>query len=63
MKKKIVDMDSLQRMIQKLTNDIVDLIKNLGEGSSYRRPWKTYFRRNPPPHNNQNISPEEMHHE
>jgi hypothetical protein len=59
--KETFDMDGIQRMIQKLTNDIVDLKKNSGESSSYRRPWKTSFRRNPPPPNNPNTSPEEIH--
>jgi hypothetical protein len=38
-------MDGLQRMIQKLSNDIVDLKKNARESSSYRRVWKPPFRR------------------
>jgi hypothetical protein len=54
-------MDGIQRMIQKLTKDIIDVKKNSGEISSDRRPWKTSFRRNSPPHNNPNISPEVMH--
>jgi hypothetical protein len=48
-------------MIQKLNNDIEDLKKKLGESLSYRRPWKTSFRRNPSPPNNQNTSLEEIH--
>jgi hypothetical protein len=45
----------------KCSNDIVDLKKNSGESSSYRRPWKPPFRRNPPPPNNPNTPPEEIH--
>jgi len=59
--KEAFDMDGLQRMIQKLTNNIEYLKKNLGERSTYKRPWKTSFRRNRQPPNNPNTSPEEIH--
>jgi len=59
--KEFVDMDSLKRLIKTLWNDIIDLKKNLGESSSYRRPWKPPFRRSSPPLNSPNTSHEEIH--
>jgi len=58
--KEIVGMDSLQRIIKNLLNDIIDLKKISCERSSYRRPWRPPFKRNTPPPNNQNHSPKEI---
>jgi hypothetical protein len=59
--KEVVDMDSLRRLIKKLSSDIVDQKKNSGESSSYRRPWKPPFKRNSSPPNNTSTSLEKIH--
>jgi hypothetical protein len=42
------DMESLQRMVKNLSNEIVDMKRNVGEGTSNPRPYKPFFRKNPP---------------
>jgi hypothetical protein len=42
------DMESLQRMVKKLSNEIVDMKRNAGEGTSNPRSYKPFFRKNPP---------------
>ena len=51
-------MESLQRMVNKLSNEIVDMKRNAGEGTSNPRPYKPFFRKpspykaiDPPPTN------------
>jgi hypothetical protein len=41
-------MERLQRMVKKLSNEIVDMKRNAGEGTSNPRPYKPFFRKNPP---------------
>jgi hypothetical protein len=41
-------MESLQRMIKKLLNEIVDMKRSAGEGTSNQRPYKPFFKRPPP---------------
>jgi hypothetical protein len=41
-------LESLQRMVKKLSNKIVDMKRNAGEGTSNPRPYKPFFRRPPP---------------
>jgi hypothetical protein len=48
--KESVYMESLQRMIKKYSNEIVDMKRNEGEGTSNQRPYRPFFR-NPPPYN------------
>jgi hypothetical protein len=43
-----VDMESLQRMIKKLSNEIVDMKRNAGEGTSNQRPYRPFFKIPPP---------------
>jgi hypothetical protein len=40
-------MESLQRMVKKLSNEIIDMKRNEGEGTSNPRPYKHFFRKNP----------------
>jgi hypothetical protein len=40
-----VDMESLQRMIKKMSNEIVDMKINAGEGTSNQRPSIDLFSR------------------
>jgi hypothetical protein len=42
------DMESLQRMVKKLSNEIVDMKRNVGEGTSIPSPYKPFFRKPPP---------------
>jgi hypothetical protein len=42
------DMESLQRMIKKLSNEIVDMKINVGEGTSNQRPYRPFFKIPPP---------------
>jgi hypothetical protein len=48
-------------MIKKLSNEIVDMKRSVGEGKQGQRPYKPFFKRNPlfkaiePPPNNLNI--------
>jgi len=53
-----VDMESLQRMVKKLSNEIVDMKRNVGEGTSNPRHYKPFFKKpslykaiEPPPTN------------
>jgi hypothetical protein len=46
-----MDMESLQRIVKKLTNDIVDMKRNVGEGTSTKKIFKTPFKKNNPPTN------------
>jgi hypothetical protein len=41
-------MEKLQSMVNTLSNKIVDMKKNVGEGTSKPRPYKPFFRNNPP---------------
>jgi hypothetical protein len=55
------DIEDLQRMIKKLSNEIIDMKISAGEGNQGQRPYKPFFRRNPsfksiePPPTNLNI--------
>lgn len=49
-------MDSLSKIIKKLSNGVVDLKKSYNEGTSCRRPWRPLFKRNTSPPSNQNPS-------
>jgi hypothetical protein len=42
------DIEDLQRMIKKLSNEIVDMKRSVGEGNQGQRPYKPFFKRNPP---------------
>jgi hypothetical protein len=46
-----MDMESLQRIVKKLTNDIVDMKRNVGEGTSTKNFFKTPFKKTTPPTN------------
>ena len=41
-------MESLQRMIKKFSNEIVDMKINAEEGTSNQRPYRPFFKRPPP---------------
>jgi hypothetical protein len=41
--KDTTDMESLQRMIKKLSNEIMDMKRNVGEGSSYSNTLQTFL--------------------
>jgi len=47
--KDAMNMVSKQRMIKYLSNDIIDMKRNIGEGTSNQRPYKPFLRR-PIPH-------------
>jgi hypothetical protein len=55
------DIEDLQRMVKKLSNEIIDMKRNAGEGNLGQRPYKPFFKRNPsfkaiePPPTNLNI--------
>jgi hypothetical protein len=42
------DLENLQRMIKKLSNEIVDMKRSVGEGNQNQRPYKPFFKINPP---------------
>jgi hypothetical protein len=42
------DIKYLQRMIKKLSNEIVDMKRSVGEGNQGQRTYKSFFKRNPP---------------
>jgi hypothetical protein len=42
------DIEDLQRMVKKLSNEIIDMKRNAGEGNQGQRPYKPFFKRNPP---------------
>jgi hypothetical protein len=35
-------------MIKKLSNEIVDMKRSVGEGNQVQRPYESFFKRNPP---------------
>jgi hypothetical protein len=35
-------------MVKKLSNDIIDMKRNAGKGNQGQRPYKPFFKRNPP---------------
>ena len=52
------DIEYLQRMVKKLSNEIIDMKRNVGEGNQGQSPYKPLFKRNlsfksiqPPPAN------------
>jgi hypothetical protein len=42
------DIEDLQRMVKKLSNEIIDMKRNAGEGNQGQRPYKPFFKRNQP---------------
>jgi hypothetical protein len=42
------DIEYLQQMIKKLSNEIIDMKRSVGEGNQGQRPYKPFFKRNPP---------------
>jgi hypothetical protein len=42
------DIEYLQRMVKKLSNEIIDMKRSAGEGNQGQRPYKPFFKRNPP---------------
>jgi hypothetical protein len=42
------DIEYLQRMVKKLSNNIIDMKRNTREGNQGQRPYKPFFKRNPP---------------
>jgi hypothetical protein len=42
------DIEDLQCMVKKLSNEIIDMKRNAGEGNQGQRPYKPFFKRNPP---------------
>jgi hypothetical protein len=42
------DIEDLQWMINKLSNEIIDMKISVGEGNQGQRPYKPFFKRNPP---------------
>jgi hypothetical protein len=42
------DIEDLQHMIKKLSNEIIDMKRSVGEGNLGQRPYKPFFKRNPP---------------
>jgi hypothetical protein len=48
LKKGSGDIEDLQQMIKKLSNEIIDMKRSEGEGNQGQRPYKPFFKRNPP---------------
>jgi hypothetical protein len=42
------DIEYLQRMFKKLSNEIIDMKRNVGEGNQGQRPYKPFFKINSP---------------
>jgi hypothetical protein len=42
------DIEDLQCMVKKLSNEIIDMKRSAGEGNQGQRPYKPFFKRNPP---------------
>jgi hypothetical protein len=42
------DIEELQCMVKKLSNEIIDMKRSAGEGNQDHRPYKTFFNINPP---------------
>jgi hypothetical protein len=42
------DIEDIQQMIKKLSNEIVDMKRSEGEGNQGQSPYKPFFKRNPP---------------
>jgi hypothetical protein len=42
------DIEYLQHMVKKLSNEIIDIKRSVGEGNQGQRPYKPFFKRNPP---------------
>jgi hypothetical protein len=42
------DIEDLQHMVKKLSNEIIDMKRSEGEGNQGFRPYKPFFKRNPP---------------
>jgi hypothetical protein len=42
------DIEDLQHMVKKLSNKIIDMKRNVREGNQGQRPYRPFFRRNPP---------------
>ena len=42
------DIEDLQRMVKKISNEIIDMKRILGEGNQGQRPYNPFFKRNPP---------------
>jgi hypothetical protein len=47
-KKEGGDLENLHRMIKKLSNEIIDMKRSVGEGNQNQRPYKPFLKRNPP---------------
>ena len=41
------EIKDLQRMVKKLSNEIIDMKRNIGEGNQGQRPYKPFFKINP----------------
>jgi hypothetical protein len=41
------DIEDLQHMIKKLSNEIIDMKISAGKGNQGQRPYKPFFKRNP----------------
>ena len=42
------DIEYLQHMVKKLSNEIIDMNINVGEGNLGQRPYNPFFKINPP---------------
>jgi hypothetical protein len=42
------DIEDLECMVKKLSNEIIDMKRSVGEGNQGQRPYNTFFKRNPP---------------
>jgi hypothetical protein len=42
------DIEDLQRMVKKLSNEITDMKRSAGDGNQGQRPYKPFFKINPP---------------
>jgi hypothetical protein len=40
------DIEYLQCMVKKLSNEIMDMKRNVGDGNQGQRPYKPFFKRN-----------------
>jgi hypothetical protein len=42
------DIEDIQHMVKKISNEIIDMKRNAGEGNQGQSPYKPFFKRNPP---------------
>jgi hypothetical protein len=62
---KPTDLDSVLKLVNKLSNEVVDLKRNVSKGSSHRKPFRDFYRKTnnqpkPPKYSNPNMNLDEF---